>query len=119
VEHTAHAAPCPDCGVGYGQSHWPQCAYAPSGRTGSGVEAVRPQARPFLVCRQRGWAVVHVPGAGFRPCDPGEPGSYHDLDRYAFWLEHGDDVLDGNERQAPEARTVGVRDAAARATLVR
>jgi hypothetical protein len=48
-------------------------------------------------CRRRGWAVAYVPGEGFRPCHPDEPWSYLDLDRYAFWLEHGDAVLLGNE----------------------
>lgn len=54
-------------------------------------------ANPFHECRTRGWTVVHVPGEGFRPCHPDEPGSYLDLDRYAYWLEHGDEVLQGNE----------------------
>jgi hypothetical protein len=61
------------------------------------IANVSASANPFHVCRARGWAVAYVPGEGFRPCDPDEPGSYLDLDRYAYWIEHGDEALQGNE----------------------
>jgi hypothetical protein len=46
------------------------------------------------VCRERGWAVVHVPGRGWRPCRPDEPDSYVDLSRFAYWLENGEGGLE-------------------------
>jgi hypothetical protein len=52
------------------------------------------------VCRQMGWAVMEVPGEGWRPCDPSEPGAYIDFDRYAFWLEHEAGELEGNDSSA-------------------
>ncbi len=52
-----------------------------SGYTPSSRDAVS-------VCREKGWAVIHVAGEGWRPCDPREPGAYIDFDRYAYWLEH-------------------------------
>jgi hypothetical protein len=44
-------------------------------------------------CRRRGWAVSWVPGEGFRPCRPDEPGAYADLQRYAHWRAHGGAAL--------------------------
>jgi hypothetical protein len=45
-------------------------------------------------CRHRGWAVVHVPGEGFRPCRADEPGAYVDLSLFAFWHDGHVDRLD-------------------------
>ena len=75
---------CPECGAAYGEGHWPGC-----GRTTALEE--------LLECRLRGWTAVHVPGEGFRPCRPDEPGAAADLDRYAFWLANGEAALDGRE----------------------
>ena len=88
---------CPECGAGYGDPHWPACARARSGGGIRGAGYHSGQAAAIRECRARGWAVTHVPGEGLRPCDPDEAGSYVDLDRYAYWLEHGDASLHGNE----------------------
>ena len=77
---------CPECGAGYGDPHWAGCGHAPAG-----------PADAIGECRRRGWAVIHVPGEGFRPCRPDEPGSYVDLDRHVHWLTNGEASLDGNE----------------------
>ena len=77
---------CPECGAGCGDPHWPGCGHSSAGLADAVGE-----------CRRRGWAVVHVPGDGFRPCRPDEPGAYVDLDRYAHWLANGDASLEGNE----------------------
>jgi hypothetical protein len=73
-------------GAHYGDPHWPGCGFASAGA-----------AAGISECRRRGWAGVHVPGEGFRPCRADGPGSYVDLDRYVYWLTHGDAGLEGNE----------------------
>ena len=83
---------CVECGAPVGEQHWPGCG-AGADRLGG----LRRIAAAAAECRRRGWAVAEVPGEGLRPCDPSEPGSYVDLDRYAYWLEHGDEVIEGNE----------------------
>lgn len=66
----------------------------------AGTRKGLPQA--IRTCRQRGWAAVHVPGEGFRPCGIDEPGAVVDLDRYAYAM-------------SPEADLVG-RDGALQST---
>lgn len=80
---------CIKRGAGFGETHWPGCG------------ALRADAvhRPGLehairTCRERGWAVVHVPGEGWRPCRPDEPDSYVDLGRFAYWPENGEGGLE-------------------------
>jgi hypothetical protein len=92
-----HAYSCPECGAGYGDTHWPGCAYAPRRRSPRDPDIGRREAIAVNECRRRGWAVVHVPGEGLRPCRPDEPGAYTDLNRYAYWLANGDADIDGNE----------------------
>ena len=93
-----HPRACPECGVEGGQPHGSGCAYQPPRRSAAEDNATgRRGAIPFAECRRRGWSVVHVPGEGLRPCRADEPGAYLDLDRYAFWLDHGDVALHGNE----------------------
>jgi hypothetical protein len=82
---------CVECGAGFGDPHWPGCGAL---RNRSGFEPSVGDA--IRMCRERGWAVVHVPGEGWRPCSPDEPGSYVDLSRYAYWLENGEAGLDGS-----------------------
>ena len=99
-------ASCPECGAGYGETHWPKCAVRESRGTPTLTQGfAKGQAHAIRECRRRGWAVIDVPGQSLRPCRPDEPGSYVDLDRYAYWLEHGDRALNGNEPvDAPQDR---------------
>jgi hypothetical protein len=93
-----HTGSCLECGSNVGDPHWPGCGQATRRATRAPAPGYEPgQAEAIRECRCRGWAVAHVDGEGFRPCEPGEPGSYVDLDRFAYWLEHGDAVLHGNE----------------------
>jgi hypothetical protein len=100
-----HLSNCPECGASFGDPHWPRCGQI-------AVDETEAPPRDHLLVqsadairegRRRGWAVAHVPGEGFRPCRPGEPGSSVDLDRAAYWLTHGDAVLYGNDEPAPPA----------------
>lgn len=80
---------CTECGRSLGDPHWPGCSSAELERDG-GLEAALGE------CRLRGWAVAHD-GNAFRPCHPDELGAYADLDRYTFWLRHGDAALHGED----------------------
>lgn len=97
--HWSLFANCRECGASYGDAHWPRCGHAGRDETAAPARdhLLTQSADAIRECRRRGWAVVHVPGEGFRPCRPGEPGSSVDLDRAAYWLTHGDAALDGNE----------------------
>ncbi len=81
---------CLECGAGVGETHWPGCTRRAGGGDDDLMVAIG-------TCRERGWAAVHVEGEGFRPCEPADPGAYVDLDRYASWIGHGSELLDGNE----------------------
>jgi hypothetical protein len=59
-------------------------------RTVSGASGGLPRA--IRTCRAHGWAVIHVPGEGFRPCHIDEPGAVVDLDRYAFAAQPDSDL---------------------------
>jgi hypothetical protein len=91
VPTTTPFSGCIECGAGFGDAHWPGCsALRPSSVHEPGL------GHALLTCRERGWAVVHVPGEGWRPCRPDEPGAYVDLGRYAYWIENGESGLEGS-----------------------
>jgi hypothetical protein len=91
VPTTTPFSGCIECGAGFGDAHWPGCSALRAG-PGHG----RDLAHVIRTCRERGWAVVHVPGEGWRPCRLDEPGSYVDLGRYAYWLENGEGGLEAS-----------------------
>lgn len=100
---------CPECGAVVGEPHWPGCGVRAEGPPAvqADGELVLGRDQALAECRRRGWAVAYVPGEGFRPCRPEEPGAYADLDRYAFWRSHGDAEVvgaDGDEHDDRERR---------------
>jgi hypothetical protein len=79
-----------ECGAGFGDPHWPGCSAL---NPGQGYE--RGIGHAIKTCRERGWAVAHVPAkAGGRAAPKSR--AYVDLSRYAYWLENGGDGLEAS-----------------------
>ena len=86
---------CPDCGVGVGEYHQPECDWEDCPYCGlqligcdhSGA-VPRDDRIPFTGVREAekaavglGWYAVLVPGRGWTPCDRDTPGCIPDLNR--------------------------------------
>jgi hypothetical protein len=95
---------CIECGAGYGEAHWPECGAALSVPHSGWLTQPVERAAAAEECRRRGWSAAFVAGEGWRPCAPRDEGACLDLGRYAFWLEHGEQMLAGADGPgAPEA----------------
>lgn len=90
-------APCPECGAGYGERHWPSCGAAIGSLGGYGAPPGRSGGDMLGECLRRGWWCAEVPGQGWRPARARDRGAVPDTARYVFWREHGDAALEGAE----------------------
>ncbi len=86
---------CPDCGAGRGEFHEDgcdieQCPYCGGQLISCDCDRRAPLddrlqwagTWPGVVeCREFGWYAKLVPGRGWVPCGPGEPGAAEDLNR--------------------------------------
>jgi hypothetical protein len=85
---------CPDCGVAPGTVHVAECDVARCAVTGfqrlacsgfydhdHGQDAWTGTWPGVQECEELGWYARLVPGEGWVPCSPDEPGATHDINR--------------------------------------
>jgi len=99
---------CPDCGVAPGQFHSAQCDIEQCPYCGGQLLACPCEPRPPMddrlpwggawpgadACRRFGWFAQFVAGAGWVPCQSGDPDAVEDLNRL-----HRDATWDREEKR--------------------
>lgn len=98
---------CPDCGTEVDEVHRDgcdveRCSSCKAQRLGCDCSDHDPAASAWsgewpgvIECQARGWFARLVPGRGWVPCGPAEPGAMPDLNRLSIFEQTGRDTLYG------------------------